>query len=302
MKIVFAAGCFWGVEKYFSKLDGVIKTTSGYCGGDYDDPTYKLVLKHRGNTDIVNYVEAVMVEYDKSIISAKDLLQHFWQSHNPTQGNQQGNDVGNNYRSGVYCTNNYQLNIAKKTKDIYQYLLSKQGFNDITTEILALDKFHKAEQYHQNYLVKNPNGYCPNHSTGVDFVMDKINYKDFAKVKFGKNSELYSVGFANGTDARFCQKYDKFQQTPNGFFIDKISGEKLFSTNNRFNSGSGWLSFYRAISKNVVEKIDNSHNMQRTEVLAKTTGMHLGHVFDEGFIDGKRRFCINASVLDFFSE
>ena len=170
MKIVFAAGCFWGVEKYFSQLSGVSQTTVGYTAGEYDNPTYESILQYRDSTEIVNHTEAIEVIYDENSISTEDLIKSFWQMHNPTQGNRQGNDIGNNYRSGIYWLDAEQREISFNIKAQYQELLTQAGFGKITTEIQPLEKFYHAEPYHQQYLVKNPSGYCPNHSTGIVFI------------------------------------------------------------------------------------------------------------------------------------
>jgi len=384
--IVFGAGCFWGVEKYFSNLTGVTKTTSGYAGGNYKSPTYKMVLKHRKNSsEVVNHTEAVEVIYDDSKISTEELIQSFWELHNPTQGNRQGNDKGNNYRSALYYTNNAQKELAFSTKKAYQNLLTKAKYGEITTEIKALEKFYPAEDYHQNYLEKNPNGYCPNHATGVKFgkvdknsktisplggkeiividaehclfcekfkkrVTDNYNgtislrtahekdlngftltskiagtptiifiedgkeiysytgamsekefYKDVGAFKLGLDSEGYDVAFKQKTDGRFCKQYNKFKHTGDGVFRDKISGDILFDTKDRFNSGSGWLSFFKSVDGSTVEKVDNSFGMKRVEIIAKKSGAHLGHLFDDA-PGGRQRFCINATVLEFVSR
>jgi peptide methionine sulfoxide reductase msrA/msrB len=386
-EIVFAAGCFWGVEKFFANTHGVVDVVSGYTAGSYENPTYDLVLKYRNTKDITNHTEAVHITYDVSQITTEHLIKEFWQLHDPTQGNRQGNDIGNNYRSGIYWTTKEQENIALKTKKTYQKLLNNAGFGTITTEIQTLNKFYPAEEYHQDYLAKNPDGYCPNHATGVKFsetkeskyptttaiigkeilvikdefcpycdkfktdvgdnyqgdIILRYGYKNNLKgydihtkldvspiilfiengkeiyahkgylspkefylalglFKLGKRSEAYNVAFNQGTDNRFCKQYDLFKDTPEGYFIDKLSGEKLFDTKDRFNSGSGWLSFSKAIGDSVIEKVDNSYGMQRIEVIAKTSGVHLGHVFDGEYADGRRRYCINATVLDFVAK
>ena len=161
--IVFGAGCFWGVEKHFEKLDGVLSAKSGYSGGNYENPTYATVLKYRNakGNKLINHTEVVEVVYDDTIITTQDIIKSFWELHNPTQGNRQGNDRGNNYRSALYYTNDAQKDLALRTKSIYQNLLHKEGFGLITTEIKPLDTFYLAETYHQNYLSKNPFGYCP---------------------------------------------------------------------------------------------------------------------------------------------
>ena len=381
--IVFGAGCFWGVEKYFENLEGVKRATSGYAGGNYDNPDYDTVLKYRKTSkSIVNHAEVVKVVYDDSKISTVTLIKKFWELHDPTQGNRQGNDRGNNYRSALYYTTDMQKQVAMATKDTYQKLLKKAGYGTITTEIKPLEKFYSAEVYHQNYLEKNPLGYCPNHATGVKFGNEKIAidaitplkgkeiividalhcrfcekfkanvtdhyqgtiplrtthqdalkgfklktniegtptilfikdgkesfshtgymdekqfYQAVGAFKLGIDSEGYDVAFKQKTDGRFCKQYKEFQNTGDGVFIDKISGDILFDTRDRFNSGSGWLSFFKAVDGSTVEKEDNSYGMRRIEVLAKKSGAHLGHVFDDA-PGGKQRFCINATVLEF---
>jgi len=386
--IVFGAGCFWGVEKHFENLKGVKRATSGYAGGDYADPTYNTVLKYRNSKKIMNHTEVVKVVYADNKISTEKLIKSFWELHDPTQGNRQGNDKGNNYRSALYYTNNAQKVLALATKKAYQTLLTKAGLGEITTEIKPLKKFYSAEVHHQNYLEKNPLGYCPNHTTGVKFGSTKIaisktltisplggkeivvidaehckfcekfkknvtnhyngtiplrtvhqdalkgfkltskiqgtptilfiedgkevhaytgymNEKEFYKTvgafKLGKDSEGYDVAFEQKTDGRFCKQYAEFKNTGDGVFRDKISGDILFDTKDRFNSGSGWLSFFKAVEGSTVEKKDNKYGMTRVEIVAKKSGAHLGHVFNDG-PGGKQRFCINATVLEFVAR
>lgn len=380
-EIVFAAGCFWGVEKYFEALPGVIDVKSGYVGGSYENPTYKTVLKYRYDKNIENYTEGVLVKFDNTKIDAKTLIKNFWEIHDPTQENGQGNDIGNNYRSAIFYTNDYQKQVALDTKVKYQMLLQEHDYGKIVTEIKPLKKFWVAEDYHQDYLKNNPNGYCPNHATGVKFEPEKIKYPTLAllggkeiivvgsegycpycekfekdvtssyngnvplrnavakqlskfeiktkldatptilfiedgkelyshkgymdnkkfyealgEFKLGADSESFNVAFNKGTDNRYCKQYEIFKNTPDGVFVDKLSGDILFDTKDRFNSGTGWLSFYKAVEGSTIEKEDLSYGMVRTELLAKKSGIHLGHVFDEM---GHRRFCINATVLDF---
>jgi len=382
VEIIFAAGCFWGVEKHFESIDGVLSAESGYAGGNYSNPSYKNVLDNRKNSQRVNHTEAVRVKYDNTKVSAKILIKSFWELHDPTQLNRQGNDIGNNYRSALFYTSDKQKIIALNTKLKYQKLLTKSGYGPIVTEIKPLEKFYLAENYHQDYLTKNPYGYCPNHSTGVKFsekktpdnttlplqgkeiivitsesfcpycekfeqdvsslykgtiplrtvtakslkgfniktklfatptilfienakevmaytgyMKSKAFYRMLGDFKLGKQSESYSVAFKQGTDNKYCKQYDIFKNTPDGVFVDKLSGEILFDTKERFNSGTGWLSFYKATDNATIEKIDNSYGMRRVELIAKKSGIHLGHVFQRA--DGKRRFCINATVLEF---
>ncbi|MEA2017336.1 MAG: peptide-methionine (S)-S-oxide reductase MsrA [Campylobacterota bacterium] len=173
VEIVFAAGCFWGVEKHFEKMDGVVDVKSGYVGGNYENPTYEDILRYRiisNNTkNIINHTEGVSVKFDNTKISVNKLIKTFWELHDPTQQDRQGNDIGTNYRSAVFYTTKNQLDIINKTKKEYQTLLNQNGYSSIKTQVLPLEKFWLAESYHQDYLDRNPNGYCPNHSTGVKF-------------------------------------------------------------------------------------------------------------------------------------
>ncbi len=386
VEIVFAAGCFWGVEKNFEQIAGVVEVRSGYTGGNYENPSYEDVLKYRYKSkakEIINHTEAVKVKFDNTKISANELIKNFWEIHDPTQKNGQGNDIGNNYRSAVYYTNETQRKAIFETKAVYQTLLNEHGYKKIVTEVAPLTKFWDAENYHQDYLTTNPNGYCPDHSTGVKFsksdtedkkeqlvpaegkeivviksdncpycvrfkedvlssyngtvkirtayasqmknfkietklfvaptilfiedgkeilanrgYMDEKNfYKMLGDFKLGKNTKSYKVAFNKGTDNRFCKEYELFKDTPDGVFVDKVSGDVLFDTKDRFNSKTGWLSFYTAVKGSTIELEDNSYGMSRVEIRAKKSGIHLGHVFPRA--DGRKRFCINATVLEF---
>jgi len=262
--IVFGAGCFWGVEKYFEHLEGVQSATSGYAGGSYDNPSYEMVLRHRkNNKNIINHTEAVKVVYDDNKISTEKLIKSFWELHDPTQGNRQGNDRGNNYRSALYYTNETQKNIALATKDVYQKLLTKAGYGTITTEIKALKKFYPAEAYHQDYLEKNPFGYCPNHATGVKFGNEKITPNTIEPLggkeiividaehcrfceKFKKNvTDHYKGEFPLRTVHANALKgfkiYTKIEGTPTIFFIEE--GEEIYGQVGYMNK----TSFYQAI-------------------------------------------------------
>ena len=411
LEIFFAAGCFWGVEKNFENIDGVVDVVSGYSGGSYEDPTYEDVLKNRriqsegflsvlkniglsdeekssNNNSLVNHTETVKVVYDTSQVSTEYLVKNFWEIHDPTQVNRQGNDVGNNYRSAIYWTNKDQKNIALETAKAYQKLLNAKGYGDIVTEMTALTKFWPAENYHQDYLLRNPNGYCPDHSTGVKFIELASNeafgqeimplggkeiivigpevegtclfcleferkvtsnyqgtiplrstpasalkgydietptwatptiifvedgkevwshqgimsseefYMALGDFKLGKGSEAHKVAFNDGTDKRFCVQYQIFKDTPEGIFVDKLSGRALFDTAYRFDSKSGWLSFTQPVNNEVYEVIDNSYGMTRTEIRSVSSDIHLGHVFNDG-PNGLPRYCINATVLEF---
>ncbi len=159
---MFGMGCFWGVERMFWKLDGVYLTMVGYAGGQTPNPTYQEVCS--GRTD---HNEVVRVIYDPNVISYEDLLRTFWEGHDPTQGMRQGNDVGTQYRSGIYTYTDAQRDAAERTKAEFQPRLSEAGYGAVTTEIVDAPEFYYAEDYHQQYLAKNPGGYCGLGGTGV---------------------------------------------------------------------------------------------------------------------------------------
>jgi peptide-methionine (S)-S-oxide reductase len=161
---IFALGCFWGAEKHFWELPGVYSTAVGYAGGYTPNPTYKEVCSGR-----TGHAEVVRVIFDPAKISYAQLLKEFWENHDPTQGMRQGNDLGTQYRSAIYVLNDEQRRVAEESKRAFQEKLSAAGFGRITTEIREAPPFYYAEDYHQQYLAKCPDGYCPDHSCGVSF-------------------------------------------------------------------------------------------------------------------------------------
>ena len=163
-EIIFGAGCFWGVEKRFWDIQGVYLTSVGYSGGNTKDPTYEDVCYKD-----TNHAEVVKIIYDPKSIELNTLLKIFWECHDPTQGMRQGNDVGTQYRSVIYASNEDDLKHAIESKEIYQSELVKNNFNKITTEIEIAPEYYLAEEYHQQYLAKNPNGYCGIGGTGCSF-------------------------------------------------------------------------------------------------------------------------------------
>ena len=162
---VVGMGCFWGAERLFWSMNGVHTTAVGYAGGHTDAPTYKTVCS--GTT---NHAEVVLIAFDPAVVTYDDILRVFWENHDPTQGNRQGNDVGTQYRSAIYCSSPTQTERALATKDAFQTELTRLGFGPITTEIAPLGDFTFAEDYHQQYLSKNPDGYCGIRGTGATCV------------------------------------------------------------------------------------------------------------------------------------
>ena len=161
---VFGMGCFWGAERRFWQLDGVYSTNVGYSGGYTPNPSYEEVCTGR-----TGHTEAVMVVYDPTVVSYDQLLRVFWETHDPTQGYRQGNDIGTQYRSAIYTTTDEQLDQAKRSQDVYQDVIAARGFGDITTEIEPLAEYYYAEDYHQQYLGKNPHGYDCHANTGIAY-------------------------------------------------------------------------------------------------------------------------------------
>tara|TARA_B100001057_G_scaffold445567_1_gene483357 strand:+ start:837 stop:1388 length:552 start_codon:yes stop_codon:yes gene_type:complete len=160
-EIIFGAGCFWGVEKKFWDQAGVFMTSVGYSGGDIENPSYRQVCYE--NT---GHVEVVRILYDPIEITLDNLLKNFWECHDPTQGMRQGNDIGTQYRSVIFCSDENDIKVSNNSKDSFQKILTENNFNSITTEISMLKNYYLAEEYHQQYLAKNPNGYCGLGGTG----------------------------------------------------------------------------------------------------------------------------------------
>ncbi len=272
-EIYLAGGCFWGVEAYMERIYGVKDAVSGYANGNTDKTSYALL----GVTD---HAEAVKVTYDANQISLDKLLQYYFKVIDPTSVNKQGNDRGRQYRTGIYY-----LDTADKTEIEHAIATLQTKYKSkIQIEVGPLKNYTEAEEYHQDYLKKNPNGYCHIDITQADEPM--INEKDYPKpsdetLKAKLTPLQYSVTQNKHTEHSFSNEYwDNFQP---GIYVDITTGEPLFSSNDKFESGCGWPSFTHPIAKEVVHyQTDNSFNMQRTEVLSRSGNAHLGHVFDDG--------------------
>ncbi len=204
--LVLGSGCFWGAEKRYEALNGVIDAESGYADGNGFKATYSNITNQSRRFDEDNYAEVVQVTYNSNIISAKELLENYFESHDPTQKNRQGNDVGTQYRSIILTTTTEQVKVAKQVKSQYQQLLTQAEYGTIATIIKPLDTFYAAEEYHQNYLEKNPNGYCPDHSTGVVFNKKPPEQVDNSALLMGKQIVVL--------DSReYCPYCEKFKST-----------------------------------------------------------------------------------------
>ena len=168
-KIILGSGCFWGAEKGYELLPGVIDAVSGYADGKGVRASYREITKLKNKFNVNNHAEVVEVTYNKNLISTEELLMHYFESHDPTQLNRQGNDIGTQYRSVIYSSDTSDLDIANESKEIYQKELEKNNYSTITTEIDIVKNYFLAEEYHQQYLAKNPNGYCGIGGTGCTF-------------------------------------------------------------------------------------------------------------------------------------
>lgn len=227
--IVLGMGCFWGAEKRMQSLLGVLDVEAGYAGGDSVNPSYETLHDSENAISqgkaIKNHAEVVKIYYDPKQTSLEQVLIHFWENHNPTQGNRQGNDIGSNYRSTVFYRSNDELKLAEKTRAIYENNLKKAGINNpISTEIAPLKNYTAAENYHQDYLEKNPLGYCglggtgvaysdpsqPNHSEKRDGVSLANNLpqpaENWQQIKL--NSEEQLIAF-EAVDCGYCRRFDK---------------------------------------------------------------------------------------------
>ncbi|MGB2580011.1 peptide methionine sulfoxide reductase msrA/msrB [Elusimicrobium simillimum] len=283
--IYLAGGCFWGVQAYLDKIPGVVNTQVGYANGKTKNPTYEQVCNE--NT---GHAETVHVQYDAKQLSLEQLLHIFFEIINPTVSNRQGNDIGAQYRTGVYYINDKDVYAAKKVFSEEQ----RKYEAPIVTELKPLENYYPAEKYHQKYLDKNPGGYCHINLAGADKYAKKQDKKD---LKTLLSPISYAVTQQNATEAPFSGEYDKFFE--DGIYVDIVSGEALFSSKDKFDAGCGWPSFSKPIA-NVTEKEDSSHGMNRTEVRSKNADSHLGHVFDDGPADkGGLRYCINSAALKF---
>lgn len=291
-EIYLAGGCFWGVEEYMDRLTGVIDVTSGYANGSTENPTYQEVIGGSG------HAETVHVTYDSSLTDLRTLLLYYFKVIDPTSLNKQGNDRGVQYRTGIYYTEEAEVSIINEVIEEQQVYYSEP----IVVEVLPLDGYYLAEEYHQDYLIKNPNGYCHiDLDLAYETIIDPAKYPkpSDAELKEKLTELQYSVTQHEDTEMAFSSEYDGFYEP--GIYVDIVTGEPLFSSADKYDSKSGWPSFTKPIVAEVVTyEVDNTLFAERTEVRSRAGDSHLGHVFDDGPTDeGGLRYCMNGSSLKF---
>ena len=313
--IYLAGGCFWGTEKFMSLIHGVENAEVGYANSNVADPTYREVC-----TGKTGAAETVKVTYDDKVVSLPFLLNLYYKTIDPTSLNKQGNDRGTQYRTGIYYTDPAERPIIEKSLEQLQKNYSKP----LAIEVAPLKNFYPAEDYHQDYLDKNPGGYCHinpglfrmarevrdttllNQEAQQAAASDKAGSLERTYTK-PSDKELrqkltalqYEVTQNAATERPYSNEYDK--EFRPGIYVDIVTGEPLFLSTDKYDSGCGWPAFSKPISADVVKGyMDNSHGMRRIEVRSKSGDSHLGHVFNDGPADkGGLRYCINSASLKF---
>jgi len=293
-KATFAGGCFWCMVAPFEDLPGIVEVVSGYTGGHKENPTYEEVC-----SDTTGHVEAVQITYNPDIFPYEKLLELYWQQIDPTDAGGQFHDRGQSYQTAIFYHTEEQRQLAEASKAA----LAASGRFDkpIVTPILPAKPFYAAEEYHQNYHKKNPGHYKRyRKGSGREDFLEKVwaPKTDKTELKQRLTPLQYEVTQNNATEPPFQNEF--WDHHGEGIYVDIVSGEPLFSSRDKYDSGCGWPSFTRPIRDySIKEKLDLSHMMVRTEVRSKSSDSHLGHVFDDGPGPEGLRYCINSAALRF---
>lgn len=294
-KATFAGGCFWCMVSPFQKSKGVLNVVSGYTGGDMENPTYSDVC-----TGKTGHYEAVQITFNPNLIGYRELLDIFWRQIDPTDPGGQFKDRGQAYQTVIFYHTDEQMRIAEESK---KRLAESSRFDKpIVTAILPATVFYPAEDYHQDFHQKNNLRYTLYHKgSGREAFIKQHWPQDHAHLNDKLTAMQYYVTQENGTEPPFRNDY--WDNTREGIYVDIVSGEPLFSSIDKFDSGCGWPSFVKPIlSSNIEEKPDLSHGMTRTEVRSTQSDSHLGHVFDDGPGPKGLRYCINSAALRFIPK
>ncbi|MFV0381311.1 MAG: peptide-methionine (R)-S-oxide reductase MsrB [Breznakia sp.] len=291
--IYFAGGCFWGVEQYAKNIFGVLDCEVGYANG-------KTAMARYETLAVSEHAETVKITYDSQVISLRFLLELLFYVVDPTSLNKQGNDKGRQYRSGIYYVEEADVD------EIFIFIknLEKQ-YKEIVVEVEKLSNYIPAETYHQDYLVKNPKGYCHIAFDAIralkEIKVDPYQYASLSKQEIRKtlSKKSYDVMMKGMSERPFTSSYNDFYE--DGIYVDRLSNEPLFCSLDKYDAGCGWPSFTKPIDMHsIIEKEDTSYGMQRVETIARVSCGHLGHVFEDGPKNqGGMRYCINGAALRF---